>query len=129
VALKHTYTVAVRNDSGTGVSDSTVIEGPLEHNIIESVPAGGSVEVDVNIDVSKIKSFYVEMDQNGRVDTNTAGTALADQYFALTAKKMLYWNELRHDDNPLTVDITKLFFFNDSSDTAATAKAGFLTEA
>jgi hypothetical protein len=93
------------------------------------VPAGSSIELDVDIDVSKIVSFYCELDQAGRLDTNAEGTALADQYFDLTAKKMLYWNEGRHDANPLTDDITALFVTNLSGDTDATFKAGFLLDA
>jgi uncharacterized membrane protein AbrB (regulator of aidB expression) len=124
MSLKHTITTSVRSDAGAGISDQAIITGDAEVNVGDVALAGTVREIDVAVDVSLIASFYIESDQPVTVNTNIQATPA--QTFDLVAKVGLLWNTARHDTNPLTVDITKLFFDNTSGLVDANVKCGFL---
>jgi hypothetical protein len=130
MSLKHTYALSIKNDAGgTVLADTTIFTADAEHNISDVVGAGETLEIDINVDVDQIVSFFAESDKDVTMTTNNASTALADQTFQLLAKKGLYWNTDRHDSNPLTVDITTGLFFKNAGSVDANVRAGFLVDA
>jgi hypothetical protein len=122
----------VKTDSGSGPTDTVIITTPLEINIGKSgtvsdvtVGVGDVVEVDVNITVNNIASFYMESDQPMRVRTNSE--LAPTQEFSLLAKIAMGWNnaDLPHGvTNPLTSNITKFFLYNQGTK-IANFQAGF----
>ena len=125
--IKHTWTTTVKNDAGANVlSDVTVITAVAEENFKDIATAGGTLEVDLVIDVSQIASFFIESTQAVTFDTNsTPGGA---QTFSLAAGVALNWrNTDQVNANPLTTDITKLFFTNAGA-VDATVVGGFLLD-
>lgn len=126
MALTHTYVTAIKSASGgTVVSESETFSADADHNISDIAEAGDVLEIDVPVDVSQIISFFIVSTEDVTLLTNSQQSPA--QQFDLTAKKAIWWNTDRVEDNPLTVDITKLFFDNQGEDDA-TVKAGFLVE-
>lgn len=124
--LTHTYTQSIKSASGgTVVSESAVYTADAEHDLSDIVPAGKALEIDLPVDVSQIVSFFITSDQDVTLKTNS--DQAPTQQFALKAKKAIWWNTDRVEANPLTTDITKLFFDNNGT-TAANVKAGFLVD-
>lgn len=122
---KHTYSLSVRNDSGgTVVASTTTYEDDSESNFAETATAGDTLEIDLPVDVSKIVSFYVYSDKALTLNTNS--NLSPDQTFALEAKKPLWWNTDANGANPLTIDVTKLYFDNTLGALDASVKGGFL---
>lgn len=129
---KHTWALSVKTDSGSGPVDSVVITTPVEINLGKSgtssdiqVGVGDVVEVDVNITVANIASFFMESDQPMRVRTNSE--LAPSQEFALVAKTAMGWNnqDLPHGaTNPLTTNVTKFFLYNQGTK-IANFQAGF----
>lgn len=127
--IKHTYTLSVKNNSGSSVvASTTAYEADAESNFQQLAPAGENVEIALPVDVSAIESFYIYSDQDVKLNTNDVDDVDADQTFNLKAKVPLYWNSDRPETNPLTADITSLFFINDG-ETDANVKGGFLLNA
>ena len=131
---KHTWSTAVKTDNGNGPIDSIDLYGSAEQNIGGNVAGqkglqvgiGDVEEVDLAITVANIVSFFIKPTQNMRVRTNSE-TAPA-QVFELTANKAFGWNNAdipQPSANPLTTNITKLFFYNEGA-AIATVTGGFL---
>src|SRR6266581_1346524 len=132
---KHTWSFSVKSDSGGGPVDSLVISAPTEVNIgnqgTASTCQGGIADVvrqpNLNIKAANLQSFFIESDQPMRVRTNAA-SGLGGQEFILAAKKAMGWNnkDLPHGVvNPITVDITDLYFYNLGA-AIANVQCGFL---
>jgi len=129
---KHTWSLSVKTDSGSGPTDSVVITTPVEINLGKSgttsdiqVGVGDVVQVNVAITVANIASFYMESDQPMRVRVNSE--VAPAQEFALIAKTAMGWNnmDLPHGaTNPLTTNITALFLYNQGTK-IANFQAGF----
>src|ERR1035437_6023662 len=118
---KHTWSTAVKTDNGNGPVDSNDIYGSAEQNIGGAlagqkglqVAAGSVEEVDLVITVANIASFFIKSTTNMRVRTNSE--TVPAQSIELTANKAFGWNNAsipQPSANPLTVNITKLFFYN-----------------
>jgi hypothetical protein len=125
--LKHTWGTVVKNDSGsTQLNDSYTVVGTNEENFSFDVAAGATAEVDVgSIPFAKMVSFYIVATQNGTVYTNAAdGTG--GQVIPLTANKGYAWNNTLVASNPITANITKIYFTNSSTLSKATFKCGIL---
>jgi hypothetical protein len=126
MSVKHTYATTIKNDSGgTVVSDSTVYSADAEQNLSDTVNASSTKEIDLDITVANIVSFYIESDQDVTLKVNS--TVSPDLTVSLSAKKAFWWNidQLPTNVNPLTVNITKLYFINAGA-TVANLKGGFL---
>ncbi len=123
--LKHTWTSTVRSDVGVGITDSTVYQADAEGNLTDVALAGATKQINLTVDVSQVKSFFVEADQDVTLKTNSSSSP--SQTFTLVAKKALSWNLDRHDANPLTVDITALYFVN-AGTVDANIKGSFLQD-
>lgn len=131
---KHTWATSVKTDNGNGPVDSNDLYGSAEQNIGGNaagqkglqVTQGSVEEVDLTITVSHIVSFFLKSTQDMRVRTNSEVSP--SQEFILTANQAFGWNNAnipQPSSNPLTVNITKFFFYNEGTATA-TVTGGFL---
>lgn len=74
-------------------------------------------QVTANIDVSALKSLYILSDQDMTLETNSGSTP--DDTIALKANKPVVWESSSgYFSNPLTADVTALFFTNASGSAA-----------
>lgn len=131
---KHTWSTSVKTDAGSGPTSSIALYGSAEQNIGANVlgAAGLQVgiadveEVDLAITVANLVSWYILSTEDCRVRINSELVPV--QEFTLTGGKALAWNNAsipQPSANPLTVNITKLFFFNKGGKIASVT-AGFL---
>jgi hypothetical protein len=131
---KHTWATSVKTDNGNGPVDSNDLYGSAEQNIGGNaagqkglqVGIGSVEEVDMVITVANVVSFFLKSTQDCRVRTNSEVSPA--QEFQLTANKAFGWNNAsipQPSSNPLTVNITKLFFYNEGT-AVATVTGGFL---
>jgi hypothetical protein len=127
MSLKHTWGITVKTDSGSAATQTDTIEAGAEENFSDVAPDGDNLEVDLVVDVSQIKSFYIVSNKDVKLNTNALADIDADQTINLAAGKMLHWNENDTGANPLTDDITKLFFVN-AGLVEATVKGSFLLD-
>jgi hypothetical protein len=126
--IKHTWTTTVKNDTGANViGDVDILTAAAEENFSITVAGGNTTgEVDIDVDVSQIVSFFIESSVAVTLHTNT--TPAGAQDFDLAAKKALGWNANDTVNvNPLTTDITKLYFVN-AGTSSATIVGGFLLD-
>ncbi len=124
MAIKHTWTKGIKNDSGTSViAETEIVTGTAEINLRETVTASGSLDVIVTIDKDAIQSFYIKSNVELTMETNDDGTP--DQTIVLEANVAFDWKTTDLAALPITVDITKLTFTN-AELTDATLVAGFL---
>lgn len=127
MALTQTWTLGVKNDSSsTVVADQYIYTGDAESNFNIAVPAGTTGAVVLAVTVANIVSFYVRSDQAVTFNTNSSTTPI--QTFALAASIALAWNSGSNPNlgsNPLTTNLTTLYFVNAGA-TTATVKGGFL---
>jgi hypothetical protein len=123
--LKHTVSISIKGDSGGRLAaDSKDYEAAAESNFDDTVDASGDLEIDLAVDVSQLVSFYIYSDKDITLKTNDLSAP--SQTKAITAKKLFWWNT-DQGVNPLTVDITKLFFVN-AGLVDAKIKGGFLLD-
>ena len=131
---KHTWATSVKTDNGNGPVDSNDLYGAAEQNIGGNaagqkgltIGAGHVEEVDLVITVANVISFFIKSTQNMRVRTNSE--VAPAQEFQLTAGKAFGWNNAsipQPSSNPLTVNITKFFFYNEGT-ADAVVTGGFL---
>jgi hypothetical protein len=118
----HKHTTEITTAAGKVLTDKATYEGESEENLSGIAANGDTTEFPVPIDVSKVVAFYIESDQDVTLHTNASPAG--DYDHELEAGKALIWNTDR-GANPITDDITSLFFVNDG-DVDANIKAGFL---
>jgi hypothetical protein len=134
---KHTWSTSVRTDSGSGPVDSIDIYFSTEQNIGGNavgqkglqVGVSSVEEIDIVVTVANIVSFFLKSTQNMRVRVNSETSPA--QEFQLTANKALGWNNAdipQPSSNPLTTNITKLFFYNEGTATASVIGGFGLTQ-
>jgi hypothetical protein len=124
--LKHTVAISIKGDSGGRLAaDSKDYSAAAEINVDQTADSSDTLEIDAVIDVSQLVSFYVYSDKDVTLKTND--TSSPTQTIPITAKKLFWWNT-DQGVNPLTGDITKLFFVNASVTDDAKIKAGFLLD-
>ena len=93
-----------------------------EDNRDISVPDSSTdLQANIAIDVSLLKSFYLDSDQDVTVETNNGTTP--DDTFTLKANSPVIWDENDDQPNPFAsaVDVTAVYITN-SSGTAATVR-------
>lgn len=128
MTLKHTYTTSVTIQTASGRvtnSKSISVTAPSEHNIEETAPNGSFKEVDLTVDVDALVGFYIVASQDVTLKTNNNVAGI--QSFALVANIPLWWCTGNGETNPLTSDITKLYF-NVAGAEDAVVKASFLLD-
>ncbi len=131
---KHTWKSSVVTDNGAGPTDSFDLYGAAEQNIGGAAVGQKGLqvgiqdveEVDLTITVANIRSFFIKSTQPMRLRINSEITPA--QEFTLEANKSLAWNDANYPQpaaNPLTTNITKLFFYNEGT-AVAVVTGGFL---
>jgi hypothetical protein len=131
---KHTWSTSVKTDAGSGPTDSIDLYASVEQNIGGNVAGQKGLlvgvasveEADLVVTVANIVSFFLKSTQNMRVRVNSETSPA--QVIELEANKALGWNNAsipQPSSNPLTTNITKLFFYNEGT-AAATVIGGFL---
>lgn len=123
MALKHTYSLSIRNDAGSGVVDSYSFSADAEENFSDVAAASSTKEIDLVVTVANIESFFIEADQDVTLKVNSTGSPTPS--VALTKGQAFYWNSGLTGTNPLTTNITKLYFVN-AGIKDANVKGGFL---
>src|ERR1051326_9101776 len=108
MALKHTYSLSIRNDAGSGVVDSYSFTADAEENFSDVATAGTTKEIDLVVMVANIESFFIEADQDVTLKVNSTGAPAPS--VDLAKGQAFYWNTGLSGTNPLTTNITKLYF-------------------
>ncbi len=130
---KHTWSLGVKSDAGKGPSITVLIYGSAEQNIgnTDGVTPGLAIgvqdveEVDLAITVANIHSFFIKSDTDIRLRINSE--TVPAQEFNFNASVGLAWNNASMPQsvaNPLTTNITKLFFYNKGTVDGVTPTAG-----
>ncbi len=126
MSLTQTFATSIKSAvGGTVVSESTAFTADAEHDINNQVGAGLTVIEAVAVDVSQIEAFYMYSDQDVTVTPYEGLSATADGPFDIPAKKAIWWNTGRTEDNPFTADFSSLHIDNAGA-VAANIKCGFL---
>jgi putative methionine-R-sulfoxide reductase with GAF domain len=124
--LTQTFATSIKSAAGgTVVSESTAFTADAEHDINNQVAAASTVIESVAVDVSQIEAFYMYSDQEVVVTPYEGVSATVDGPFTIPAKKAIWWNTGRTEDNPFTADFSSLHIHN-AGDAAANVKCGFL---
>ncbi len=128
--LKHIWVTTVRNDSGgTVLATTQTILGDCEFNELISVAPGATAELDCGtLPFLKMKSVFFVSNVAANVFTNLADggdEGVTGQTIPLTANVAYAWNETQPSDNPITVDITKIYITNPGT-TLCTFRVGIL---
>jgi hypothetical protein len=132
---KHVWSTSVKTDAGSGPTDSITLFASHEQNIGANVLGAAGLQVgiadveqvDMAVTVTNIVSFFLKATEDCRLRINSEVVPV--QEFQLTANKAFAWNNAsipQPSANPLTVNITKLFFFNKGAK-VMTVIGGFLT--
>jgi hypothetical protein len=132
---KHVWSTSVKTDAGSGPTDSITLYASTEQNIGANVTGAAGLqvgiadveEIDIVVTVANIVSFFVKTTEDCRLRVNSETVPVLE--FNLTANKAFAWNNAsipQPSSNPLTTDITKLFFFNKGAK-VMTVIGGFLT--
>jgi hypothetical protein len=116
--------VEYKTTAGT-VSASTVTKSGGTVIPYDTTVAAGATNVHavVAVDVSQLVSFVLFSSQTVTMKTNSS--SVPEQIFTLVGGVGQTWNSSRTDANPLTADISDLYFSN-SGTAAATVNLRFL---
>lgn len=106
--------------SGTGGG------GFVDETAVGSGTNSGVTQVNLAIDVSAVKSFWIKASAALTLKTNSNGSP-ADT-IVLKAGVPYVWNSDSYDTFKLGTDVTA-FFFNNASASAATVSCGFVYDA
>lgn len=113
---------------GETIQQTSEVTADQETNV-EVTVAGSTTDdqVDVAIDISDLKSIYMETDQDLTVETNSGSTP--DDTFTLKANMPMTWNTDSSLPNPFAsaTDVTALYLTNAGS-TAATFRMKVLQD-
>ncbi len=104
--------------SQTGSGDITI-----EETVADSQTDS---QIACDLDVSAMKTLYLESDQDVTIETNSADTP--DDTINLTANNPIVWQTDGYTSNPFTVDVTDLYVTN-ASGSEATIKLESLYDA
>ena len=114
----HTLTLGV---DGSGVSRSIKVENTqVGVAVLDAEPVADSTtdfEVGFELDVSAVKSFYLNSSQDILLETN-AIDATGGNAISLLANIPYVWHVSAYDSFLLTLDVTVLYFTNASGSTA-----------
>ena len=123
----HKSTISLEQ-GGVILSQSVDSSGSQEINFDEAIPDSSSdLKITMDIDVSVLKSLYIESDQNILIETNSGG-APTDS-ITLVANEPIIWTTNSVHSNPLTADITADIFITNSSGSTANLKWRALQDA
>ena len=110
MSLSHVWTLSFKRNPESATADTDTITGSSEANVDETLAIGTNVQVNLAIDVSALKSLYIKASTACTIKTNSSGSP--DDTLVLTAGQVISWHNLMSADNPLTVDVTKIYVTN-----------------
>lgn len=117
MAFTHTNTRSVRDDGGRTIERSSTYSGGASVDIAETiVTASTDFLINIAIDVSAVKSFYIVSDVAVTVETNSGSAA--DNTLVLKAGVPYQWDTDSYDTFKLTADVTKIYVTNVSGSTS-----------
>jgi hypothetical protein len=111
--------VVTRSVAGSSINSSSQIVKTAEAQVsIEEVIPDGStdLDIDVQIDVSRVASFFLVCDKAVTVETND-GTS-PDDTIVLKAGLPYYWHDAAYNAFVLSTDVVSLFVTNASGEDA-----------
>jgi hypothetical protein len=114
--VTHTLTLAwTRNGETLSKSVNVSVEG--EQNVDVTVPGStNDVEVVLDLDVSALKSVFVQASETVTLETNSAGSPA--ETITITKDKPLVWYEGCGWANPFATDVTAVFLSRGSAGNA-----------
>jgi hypothetical protein len=113
---------------GSQTTDNAVtLSGDTEFVVQKDVPAGSTASLTFgSIDFTKIVGVLLNSVGEGLTINTNALNASGGNSFSLTAGKAIEWDNTQTASNPITSNVTALYFINAGTKTA-TAKVGFLS--
>lgn len=116
--MAFTGSITTRFVGPTGTVEATVSKSAsAEVSVDESIATGQTAfQINVALDVSAVKSFYICSDQNATVKTNSSGSP--DNTLNLIANEPYTWHSTALNSFLLTTDVTAIFIANSSGSTA-----------
>lgn len=127
--LTHTRTTQYQTAEGrlVSASDSVSAEGEVAFDGTIAVSGTPNVEVDIAFAVTgELKSLLLYSVQGMTIKTNSSSAP--DDTIVLVAGVPLVWNTNDVAANPLTTDVTKLFFTNASATLTSAVKVRALVD-
>lgn len=122
-----TQNVQFGSESVKSDRDANTITGSQRVSLSEAVPDSSTdLQINISIDVSACKSFYLISDQDVTVETNDGTTP--DDTISLLAGVPYVWTENSYDTFKFGTDITAIFVTN-SSGASATVQIRALVDA
>lgn len=104
---------------GTTKSQATAYSSSSALDIEEDIPdAGTETEIVAAIDVSEAKAIYIHSTEDVELSTNASEAGAPDNTILLLADIPYLWTYDGYAVNLLTVDVTSIFFDNNSGSTA-----------
>jgi hypothetical protein len=130
---KHTWKTTIVTDNGQGPTDSIDLYGSAEQNIggtsvgQKGLPVGVQdvEQVNIGITVANIVSFFIKSTTDMRLRVNSEVSPA--QEVDLVAGKAFGWNNAdipQPSSNPLTTNITALYFYNKGTVNGVTPSTG-----
>ena len=112
-----THTIQTTYNGSASRSTTQSFTGSGAISISESVSNGGTdVQINVAMDVSALKSVWINSDQAVTLETNSGSAA--DETISLLANQPYIWYTGSYFTNLLATDITAIFITNASGATA-----------
>ena len=93
--------------SGQVSSGTVQFTGAANLEVDETFPQGNDQGLVMTLDVSQVKAFWIQSDQNCTIETNSSGAPT--NTLSLLANKPYVWYEGAYDAFKLTADVTQLF--------------------
>jgi len=113
----HAITRSVSSSGGEGLGATNSYSAASETKLSETVADGITDKlVNIAIDVSEVKSFFILSDYAVTVETNDGGAP--SNTLVLKANVPYMWDTDSYDTFKLTVDVTKIYLTNASGSTA-----------
>lgn len=115
--MTHTLTLAwTRNGETLSKSVNVAVEG--EQNLDVTVPGStNDVQVAVEIDVSALKSVFIQSSETVTLETNSSSAP--NETITITKDKPLVWYEGCGWANPFATDVTAIYLTRGSAGDAA----------
>ena len=126
MSITHAITIQWEQGNNSLTSRKEFI-GEAEKNVSVSVADSSTdFQIELALDVSELKSFILDSDQDITVETNSGSAP--DDTFTVKADNPLVWNTDSPAANPFSADVTD-FYITNSSGSAATVNIRSLVDA
>lgn len=116
MSFSHNVTFSVRRGGDDPVSETLTFSASSEANFDETIAVGTDTVLNIAIDVSAVKSFFIVSDRAVTIETNNGGSPT--NTLTLAAGVPYVWNTSSADTFKLTGDVTKYYVTNASGGSA-----------